>query len=482
VAEFPDIPAGSGIPLVDLDTYLFPPPVMAAIGGAAEPTVPKPGRAISRRVFDHSDAVVMSVMGDSTGDESTEWFELLTTWLGAQNTDVPVKVLRWSDAAQGYGLPQTVQAGTVTPSLAFVAPTHYLTLPDSAQVSLTGDLACVADVALADWTPVSNSPALVTKFGLPGNRSYRFYVEQTTGLLVFAWYPDGTTAKTVKSSVAPTVADGARLRVAVEIDVDNGAGSHEVKFYVGSGLNGWTQLGTTQTASGGGTTSIFDSTISLALGARLDNSVDDWTGTFYSGGLLSGRLLTGKLVAWYDPGIYPARQGTHAVRGIVGEGTWSPVGVPVITYSPTVFAFNGSSSGKTIAYSADPTRLALQSPIEPMLHFISYGHNEVDGVLSAWDALATQVRTRWPLCPIVAVAQSPQKPPRLATQIARQAQIAAEVAQVAALRGYALVDAFAALSEDVAAYVDPDGIHPTPAGSARWAVETEKLFTPWPTT
>jgi hypothetical protein len=224
---------------------------------------------------------------------------------------------------------------------------------------------------------------------------------------------------------------------------------------------------------------VFDSTTNLALGSRLDSSADTWTGTLYSGALLSGTLQGGKVVAAYHPGLYPARQGDQALRGLVG-GTWSPAGVPTITYAPILLAFNGSKSGAAIAYSSDDTRLALQTPIDAQMWFISYGHNETDGALSAWAALATKIATRWPLCPIVAVAQSPQKSPRLATQIARQAQIAGEVTQLAALRGYDLVNAFAALSEDPAAYVAPDGIHPTVAGSTRWAEETRKLFQPWP--
>lgn len=441
---------------------------------------PKPGRAIARRLKDKSEAVVIGMVGDSTGDETTEWFELLTAWLAAQAPTVPVKVARWSDSAQGYGLPQTIQSGTTEASLAFVGLSHYIVIPDSAQISVTGDIAMMVDIALTDWTPAANNPALVTKFAAAGQRSYRFYVEQTTGLLVFTWYPDGTTGKTVKSSVAPTVADGGRLRVGVELDVDDGAGSHAVRFYVGTGLNGWTQLGTTQVAAGGGTTSVFDSTTQLALGSRSDTNADCWTGTFYTGALLSGMLQTGKVVAGYDPGLYPAQQGNQLLRGTAG-GSWSPIGVPVITYSPMLLAYNGSKSNMAIAYSADPTRLALQTPIEPQLFFISYGHNQTGGVLAEWDSLATQVQTRYPLCPIVAVAQSPQKSPRLATQIARQAQIAAEVAQVASLRGYALLDAYTALSADLATYVMTDGVHPTTAGSAVWAAEAQKMFLPWPT-
>lgn len=439
--------------------------------------IPKSGAGISRRLKDKSTPAVVSLIGDSTGDETTEWFETLTDWLRGQVPNTTSKICRWSDTNQGYGLPFTQQVGTEEASVIFNA-THYIVTPDSAAVSLTGDMAISFDFAAADWT-TTFSPALLTKFGASGQRSFRFYVEQTTGLLVFAWYPDGVNAKTCKSSVAPTIADGSRIRLGVEIDVDDGAGSHAVKFYTGTGLNGWVQLGTTQVAAGGGTTSIFDSTTQLAIGARSDSSVDNIIGTFYSCSLISGRLQTGKIVASYDPGLYPTQGGDGITKGITGE-TWTPVGTPTINYSPILLVFNGSASGKNISYSNDDTRLALQTPIEPNIFFISYGHNETWSVLSTWDVLATKFRTRYPLCPIVGVTQNPQKSPRLGTQIARQQQIAAEVAQLASLRGYGLLDAFTVLSSDPSLYVMADGVHPTVEGSKVWADEAKLLFLPWP--
>ena len=52
--------------------------------------------------------------------------------------------------------------------------------------------------------------------------------------------------------------------------------------------------------------------------------------------------------------------------------------------------------------------------------------------------------------------------------------------QLAAKRGYGLVDAYAALGADLATYVQGDGVHPTEAGSTRWAEVTQELFQPWP--
>lgn len=442
--------------------------------------VPRPGAGIARMIKDASGAPIIGVFADSTSDQTDEWFELLIAWLGTMNTNMPVKVARWSDTAQGYGIPQIIQAGAVTASVAFVS-SHYIITPDSAQNSVTGDLAGAVDVALADWTPAANNPALITKFGAAGQRSFRFFVEQTTGLLCLDWREDGTTQRLVKSSVAPTVSDGGRLRVAFELDVDDGAGSHAVKFYTGAaGSNSWTQLGSTQVASGGGVTSVFDSTTQIALGSRTDTGADQWVGTFYWGHMIQGLLAAGRVVAGYDPGLYPALGGTQALNGVSGE-TWSPVTSPVITFSPMIFAYNGSASGKDISYSADATRLALQTPIRPHIWYLSYGHNQASPILTVWDSLATQLRTRH-VCTVIAVAQNPEKSPQTAAQIARQALNAAEIQLCAAMRGYALLNAYEVLASDMAGYVQADGIHPTTTGSSRWADEAKEMFLPWPTT
>src|SRR5690606_27204431 len=134
--------------------------------------------------------------------------------------------------------------------------------PDSVANSITGDIDIRVRVALDDWSPVGNN-TLIAKYtngGAP--RSLIFRVAGATGRLDFIWTEDGSTPKQETSSVAPTVSDGDFLWLRVTMDVDNGAGDAEVKFWTSADATNdpdavsWTQLGTTQLV--GATTSIAD--------------------------------------------------------------------------------------------------------------------------------------------------------------------------------------------------------------------------------
>lgn len=140
-------------------------------------------------------------------------------------------------------------------------------LADSAALSITGDIDIQARLAMDDWTP-SATQDVVGKWTTTGNQ--RSYVLQvlTSGVLVWTWSTTGSDSPFFVSSVAPTVSDLAGLWVRVTMDVDNGSGQHEVRFWTGgnSDTPNWVQLGSTRT--GAGTTSIFDSTATLFIGAR----------------------------------------------------------------------------------------------------------------------------------------------------------------------------------------------------------------------
>lgn len=158
---------------------------------------------------------------------------------------------------------------------------NYASAPDSAAVSIAGDIDIRVNVAMDDWTPASNSSVFTKWDGAVGQSSWNLAV-LTSGLLRFQWTTDGSTTISVSSSVAPTVNDRASLWIRVTLDVDNGAGGYVVTFYTSSDGTSWSQLGTATT--GGSTTSIFDGTIQLAIGA---------TGT--GGSLTAGRIYRAQI-------------------------------------------------------------------------------------------------------------------------------------------------------------------------------------------
>jgi hypothetical protein len=142
------------------------------------------------------------------------------------------------------------------------------TTPDAAALDITGDIDLRVKVALDDWTPgVGN---FISKSGAASNRSYNFYINPN-GTIALDWYADGTTVLTSTSTIAPTIADGSTLWVRVTLDVDNGNSENETKFFTSTDGTNWTQLGTTITKAA--TTSIYNSTAQLAVGANSQTSL-----------------------------------------------------------------------------------------------------------------------------------------------------------------------------------------------------------------
>lgn len=198
----------------------------------------------------------------------------------------------------------------------------YVSTPDSAAVSITGDLDLRVDLSLTDWTPSAGQNVL-SKWDVGGtSRSYHLLVA-TTGELRFQWgNSGGTITDRFSGSVVP-FGDGTRGQIRVTLDVDNGAAGHDVKFWTrpaGTDLtanSGWTQLGSTTTIAG--TTSVFDGTASVGIGSSsgTSNMLD---GRVYQAAILNG--INGTVVAKFDPDEDALIGDTEFLSSTTGE-TWT---------------------------------------------------------------------------------------------------------------------------------------------------------------
>ena len=161
----------------------------------------------------------------------------------------------------------------------------YLSTPDSAANSITGDIDIRAKVALDDWTPPIASFAVAKRTGSGNQRSYSLHIG-TTGRINFSYSMDGVNVTITTSTVAPTVSNGAALWIRATADVDDGASpnNHVVTFYTSAdydpitGTGTWTQLG--DVVTGSGAISFFNSTSPVELGST-DNGAS---------GLLAGKV------------------------------------------------------------------------------------------------------------------------------------------------------------------------------------------------
>lgn len=152
----------------------------------------------------------------------------------------------------------------------------YASTPDSVPLSITGDIDIRVRVALDDWTPATTQN-LVVKWA-SSQLSYNLSVG-TDGKVRSAWTADHATVLGLTSSVATGLTDGSVKWVRATVDVDNGAGGSDQKYYLSDDGISWAQLGTTRTNAG--TTSIYDGTALLEVGSQFGGTQNNTVGNFY---------------------------------------------------------------------------------------------------------------------------------------------------------------------------------------------------------
>lgn len=161
---------------------------------------------------------------------------------------------------------------------------EYISVPDSAGTSITGDIDLRARLSAADWS--DGERTIIGKYVSSGNnRSYSMSV-RGDGDLRLVWSEDGTgTLEAAQSTVdiATLIALDTMVWLRATLDVDNGASGNTTTFYYStedvessSDVTTWSSLGTPVIQAG--VTSIFDGTAPLELGSRLagTNEIGNW--------------------------------------------------------------------------------------------------------------------------------------------------------------------------------------------------------------
>jgi hypothetical protein len=167
----------------------------------------------------------------------------------------------------------------------------YASCPDSAALSITGNISLAVDAKLDDWgQPYSY---VLQKYETSTNqRSYRLGVGLSTpGYVGFQWSTDGSNYTIVESTIPLPQPWDERKAVLVVFEVDS-FGSHWANFFYAASFadadsgGGWVHLG--DSISVAGATSIYDSTAPLLVGrwcygtiygARVYNGREDAGGT-----------------------------------------------------------------------------------------------------------------------------------------------------------------------------------------------------------
>jgi len=167
----------------------------------------------------------------------------------------------------------------------------YVSTPDNAANSVTGDIDIRARIAPNDWTPSSNME-IISKRGA-STAAYDFVFDVGTGKLIFDFW-QSTVARTLTSTVATGFADGTAHHVRVTVQMDNGSGQYEGIFYTSSSavddpgrVTDWVQLGDTITGSTG-VGSIDDEASAVEVGARGLGGADLFIGKIFRAQVYDG--------------------------------------------------------------------------------------------------------------------------------------------------------------------------------------------------
>jgi hypothetical protein len=263
-----------------------------------------------------------------------------------------------------------------------------LSTPDSAGLSITGDIDIRAELDLTALPPPALGYEIAGKDVSAGNqRSWLWYVT-ASGTLHFEWTTNGSTVISA-TSTAPITAG--RIALRVTLDVNNGASGKTVTFYTAPTMAGpFVQLGSAVTTAG--TTSIFDSTSPVKIGdsANFANFTAPAGSRVYAFQLYQG--IAGTLRA--DVHFDDAEPGATSFAD--GQGnTWTLAGDASIV-DPEI-RFDGEVS--VWPHTRSPSGLDVRAPLQAsgILRRLTQGVSPLKSTLyRAYTTLATPPKAYWP--------------------------------------------------------------------------------------
>ena len=452
--------------------------LVGAVNEVSDKSTNRYVKAIKTKLAGATHPVCILTQGDSTGNDSTEWFEQLAQWFASKYPAYSKLTRTWSDATQSYSILYYLTNQVGANGEAYITQNgltgNYVATPSSASNAITGDLDFSIKVNIENAGSNENA-SLVSKFGgIAGQRGFSWYYRKDLHRMALIWSVDGTNFLPVTYSDVVPYAFGQDIWLRITMDADNGLGGYEIKFYTGSNGSQWTQLGTTIT--GASPTSIFNSTSELLCVGMNSRSTDVWTGKIYQSVIRNA--INGKVIASPNAGLsFP--KGSVTFKD-TENNTWTVTGaITAGNGSPLLLFLNGSVAGMALSYSLDNTRFTLQTPIEPQLFMINYGHNQstLTGFRADYESLITKILTKYSDSGIVCVTQNPQLSPRTTAQILTQDTINQLVSLVSAKNNYGLIDAYTSFKLGVLSeLVSADGVHPTSLGNDLWANVAKKFM------
>lgn len=238
--------------------------------------------------------------------------------------DLRVKIDSTEQELYGFGNPTFLKVDGVDKSgvyqimasrLALPAITNnYISTPDNATVSVTGDIDIRMKLSLVDWIPPVDNQGLARQWlGTTSQRGWDLRITASTGVIRFAFTQDGTTQIAANSTVAVPFIDGEIGYIRVNRVASTGV----VTFYTSLDGLTWTQLGTTVATTAG---NMWNSDQPLIVGMSGSGGDFMMLGSVYRFELRTGPGAA--LVAYLDPERDGLVGASSLVSSLTGE-TWT---------------------------------------------------------------------------------------------------------------------------------------------------------------
>jgi hypothetical protein len=228
--------------------------------------------------------------------------------------DVVVLRRAWIDKPAKEVIEDILNEAGLLPAHLFLPGTagNYASTPDSAAVSITGDIDIRVGVSATD---VTDNQMLICKY-VGGTGDQGPYL-QLVGLIPFFGYSIASgSQRDIQATANLSWSNGDILYIRATLDIDNGAGGHDVRFYTSSDRVSWTQLGSTVTGSG--TEAQWDNAAPWQISGYNNGTVAPFDGKVYYAELRNG--IDGPVVAAFDPSRADADATTFVAE--TGE-TWT---------------------------------------------------------------------------------------------------------------------------------------------------------------
>lgn len=402
--------------------------------------------------------------GDSTGNGSDEWYDLLATTLGTSHVDSRVEIAHWNDTTQANDAATIVQAGTSGSTGVVFHDTFTRTAADIYQ--------SIPDIGPAWGRDGSNASG---DWSLDGTDAVRSSDSTTGGTVATVEAGEMTTWISANFSTLQTGTARSFRLYSQRKDPSNSLylsftvnASGVPSFSINKNIGGSASAIATASSIASVTTNAASNELTLELslsGSTVTGKVNSQT--------LTTTLTAGDLTALSGAttaGMGPASSGSAGDKVHEFKVT---IGTPAAPVKATFY--NASMSGSALTYQQ--SRLAAMFPVSLDVLFISSCHNYGSDTPAQYatklDSFIAAFKAVQPAAGIIICSQNPQKAP--ATGKAAHLARLASLSSYAARRGYGYIpvaETWAAQIGGGVSLINTDGVHPTNGasgtGSSLW--------------